>query len=81
MAPIAGAAMTNRRGGQDQHDVAEDRGVEPGLALAQAEAVLAELKFSSAGHLSPAARISRGMPGDSRPISSLQNSGTDLFLT
>jgi hypothetical protein len=30
------------QGGHDQHEVAEDRGVEPGLALVQAEAVLPE---------------------------------------
>ena len=31
--------------GHDQHDVAGDRGVEPGLALVEAEAVLAELEI------------------------------------
>jgi hypothetical protein len=35
----------DRQGGHDQHDVAGDRGVEPGLALVEAEAVLAELEI------------------------------------
>ena len=33
------------QGGHDQHGVAEDRGVEPGLALVEAEAVLAEFEI------------------------------------
>ena len=32
-------------GGHDEHGVAGDRGVEPGLALVEAEAVLAEFKI------------------------------------
>ena len=32
-------------GGHDEHGVAGDRGVEPGLALVKAEAVLAELEI------------------------------------
>ena len=31
----------DRQGGHHQHEVAEDRGIEPGLGLVQAEAVLA----------------------------------------
>ena len=35
-----GGDCADRQGGHDQHDVTLDRGVEPGLALVQAEAVL-----------------------------------------
>ena len=56
---LGGGDGADRQGGHDQHGVARDRGVEPGLALVQAEAVLAELKSSSAGQRSPAALISR----------------------
>jgi hypothetical protein len=40
-----------------QHGVALDRGVEPDLALAQAEVVLPELELSSTGQRIPAARL------------------------
>ena len=40
-----GGDGTDREGGHDQHDVAQDRGVEPGLALVQAEAVLPEFEI------------------------------------
>ncbi len=46
------------QGGHDQHRMAEDRGIEAGLALVQPEAVLAELEILL-GQRSPAARISR----------------------
>jgi len=39
-----GCDRADRQGGHDQHDMAEDRGVEPGLALVQAEAALGELE-------------------------------------
>jgi hypothetical protein len=38
---LGGGDRADSQGGHDQHCVAEDRGVEPGLALVQAEAVLA----------------------------------------
>ena len=40
-----GGDGADRQGGHDEHDVAEDRGVEPDLGLVQAEAVLAELEI------------------------------------
>ena len=45
VAQQGGGDGADRQGGHDQHDVAGDRGVEPGLALVQAEAVLAELEI------------------------------------
>ncbi|MCW2931571.1 MAG: hypothetical protein JWM19_2533 [Actinomycetia bacterium] len=36
---LGGGHGADGEGGHDQHEVAEDRGVEPGLALVQAEAV------------------------------------------
>ena len=36
--------------GHDQHDMAQDCGVEPGLALVQAEAPFSQLEASSVGH-------------------------------
>ena len=41
---LGGGDGADREGGHDQHDVAQDRGVEPGLALVQAEAALGELE-------------------------------------
>jgi hypothetical protein len=41
----AGADGADRQGGHDQDDVTLDRGVEAGLALVQAEAVLPGLDF------------------------------------
>jgi hypothetical protein len=38
---LGGGDGPDRQGGHDQHDVAQDRGVQPGLALIRAEAVLA----------------------------------------
>src|SRR6266568_5145714 len=40
-----GGDGADRQGGHDQHGVAGDRGVEPGLALVEPEAVLAELEI------------------------------------
>ena len=40
-----GGDRADGQGGHDQHDVADDRGVEPGLALVEAEAVLSELEI------------------------------------
>jgi len=40
-----GGDRADREGGHDQHDVAQDGGVEPGLALVQAEAVLPEFEI------------------------------------
>ena len=39
-----GGNSADGEGGHDEHEVAEDRGVEPGLALVQAEVVLSELE-------------------------------------
>jgi hypothetical protein len=39
---LGGGDGADRQGGHDQHDVTLDRGVKPGLALIQAEAVLPE---------------------------------------
>ena len=47
-----GGDGADRQRGHDQQGVADDRGVEPGLALVEPEAVLAELESSSTGHLS-----------------------------
>src|SRR6185437_1142994 len=41
---LGGGDGADREGGQDQDGVAEDRGVEAGLALVQAEAALGELE-------------------------------------
>ena len=40
-----GGNGADRQGGHDQHDMTGDRGIEPDLALVQAEAVLAELEI------------------------------------
>ena len=40
-----GGDGADREGGHDQHDVAQDRGVEPRLALVQAEAVFPEFEI------------------------------------
>ena len=40
-----GGDGADRQGGHHQHGVAEDRGVQAGLALVEAEAVLAELEI------------------------------------
>jgi hypothetical protein len=40
-----GCGGADRQGGHDQHDATEDRGVQPGLALIQAEAVLADIRL------------------------------------
>ena len=45
VAQQGGGDRADGQGGHDQHDVAGDRGVEPGLALVQAEAVLPELEI------------------------------------
>ena len=45
VAEQGGGDGADRQGGHDQHGVAGDRGVEPGLALVQAEAVLPELEI------------------------------------
>src|SRR6266487_1429427 len=42
---VGGGDRADGEGGHDQHGVTPDRGVEPGLALVQAEAVLAELEI------------------------------------
>jgi hypothetical protein len=44
---LSWAAVTaaDSEGGHDEHEVAADRGVEPGLALVQAEVVLPELEI------------------------------------
>jgi hypothetical protein len=49
------------QGGHDEHEVAADRGVEPGLALVRAGVILSEVEFSSAGRRSRAARMSRAL--------------------
>ena len=41
---LGGGDGADREGGHDEHEVAEDRGVEPCLALVQAELVLSELE-------------------------------------
>jgi hypothetical protein len=41
---LGGGDRADRQGGHDQHGVPEDRGVEPGLALVQAEAALSGLE-------------------------------------
>ena len=41
---LGGGDRADREGGHDQHEVPQDRGVEPGLALVQAEAALGELE-------------------------------------
>ena len=41
---VGGGDGADGQGGHDQYGVAGDRGVEPGLALVEAEAVLAELE-------------------------------------
>jgi hypothetical protein len=41
---LGGGDGADREGGHDQHDVPQDRGVEAGLALVQAEAALPELE-------------------------------------
>jgi hypothetical protein len=41
------------QGGHDQHGVAEDRGVQAGLALVQPEAVLAEFGINRASACHP----------------------------
>ena len=41
---LGGGDGADREGGHDEHEVAQDRGVEPGLALVQAEAALPELE-------------------------------------
>ena len=41
---LGGGDGADREGGHDQHGVPQDRGVGPGLALVQAEGVLAELE-------------------------------------
>ena len=41
---LGGGDGADREGGHDQHEVAQDRGVEAGLALVQAEAALAGLE-------------------------------------
>src|SRR5215470_17243899 len=41
---LGGGDRADRQGGHDQHGMAQDRGVEPRLALVQPEAVLAELE-------------------------------------
>src|SRR5437764_627554 len=53
-----GGDCADGEGGHDQHGVTRDRGVEPGLALVQAEAVLAELEVLLDRQRNPAARIS-----------------------
>ena len=42
---LRGGHGADGQGRHDQHEVAEDRGIEPGLALVQAEAVLPELEI------------------------------------
>ena len=41
---LGGGDRADREGGHDQHEVPQDRGVEPGLALVEAEAALSELE-------------------------------------
>src|SRR5579875_2102992 len=41
----SGGDGANRQGGHHEHGVADDRGVQPGLALVQPEAVLSELEI------------------------------------
>jgi hypothetical protein len=48
---LGGGDGADGQGGHDEHDVAQDRGVEPGLALVQAEAVLPELEILLAGYV------------------------------
>jgi hypothetical protein len=62
---LGGGDGADSEGGHDEHEVAADRGVEPRLALVQAEAVLAELESSFTGHPSPAAWISRALVSSS----------------
>ena len=45
-AELGGGDGADGEGGHDQHGVAEDRGVEAGLALVETEVVLAELEVS-----------------------------------
>jgi len=54
-----GGDGADRQGGHDQHGVAEDRGVQAGLALVEADAVLAELEIFFDWPSQPAAPISR----------------------
>jgi hypothetical protein len=41
---VGGGDGTDGQGGHDQNEMAADRGVQPGLALVQAEVVLGELE-------------------------------------
>jgi hypothetical protein len=41
---LGGGDCADGEGGHDEHEVAADRGVEPGLALVQAEVVLSEFE-------------------------------------
>jgi hypothetical protein len=56
-----GGNCADREGGHDEYEVAQDRGVEPGLALVQAEAALWEPEAFSTGQRSPAALIRRAL--------------------
>ena len=42
---LGGGDGADGEGGHDEHEVAADRGVEPGLALVEPEVVLPELEF------------------------------------
>ena len=58
---LGGGDGADREGGHDQHDVAQDRGVEPGLALVQAEAALAQFEAFLHRPSQPAALIRRAL--------------------
>jgi hypothetical protein len=55
---VGSGDRADREGGHDQHRMPLDRGVEPRLALVQAEVVLAELEILLHRQRSPAAQIS-----------------------
>jgi hypothetical protein len=59
VAELGGGDGADGEGGHDEHEVAADGGVEPCLALVQAEVVLSELESFFHCHLSPADLISR----------------------
>lgn len=46
---LGGGDGADREGGDDQDNVPQDRGIEPGLALVQAEAALLELEAFDCG--------------------------------
>jgi hypothetical protein len=63
---LGGGDGADRQGGHDQDDVPQDRGVEPDLALVQAEAAFSQLEALLNGPSQPGcpdqAGLGRGLP-------------------